>query len=57
MSKNSAKQIYTQLTEWIKTIKTTTRATAKQPDKQVMQATAPQSYGDVRIKNGPRGRR
>jgi len=57
MSKNSAKQIYTQLTEWIKTIKTTTRATAKQPDKQVMQATAPQSYGNVRIKNGPRGRR
>jgi hypothetical protein len=51
MSQNSAKQIYTQLTEWVKTMKPTTRSTPKTVDK------APQDYSNVRIKNGPNGRR
>ena len=54
MSQNSAKQIYTQLTEWVKTMKPTTRSTPKTVDKETP---SPQDYSNVRIKNGPNGRR
>ena len=52
MSKNSTKARYTQLTEWLKTIKTTTRSTPKREDKR---APTPLDYSNVKIKNGPSG--
>ena len=54
MSQNSAKQIYTQLTEWVKTMKPITQATPKREDKR---APTPLDYSNVKIKNGPSGRR
>jgi hypothetical protein len=54
MGQNSTKQRYTQLIEWLATRKTTTRKTVKTQDN-----TQPKDmgYGNVRIKNGPSGRR
>ena len=54
MSRNSTKQRVTQLMEWLKTIKTTTRSTPKREDKR---APTPLDYSNVKIKNGPNGRR
>ena len=54
MSKNSAKQRYAQLTEWMKTMKPITQSTPKREDKR---ASSPLDYSNVRIKNGPSGRR
>jgi len=54
MSKNSARQRYTQLHEWLKTIKTTTRKTVKQADDKPLRGI---DMMNMKIKNGPSGRR
>ena len=51
MSYNSAKQRITQLMEWLPTLKSQRRKPVKSRD------TRPSMGEDVRIKNGPNGRR
>ena len=59
MSKNSAKQRVTQLMEWMTTLKSKRRKPSKSnnPRQQGNEGIGGISSHDVRIKNGPNGRR
>ncbi len=54
MSKNSNKQMYTQLMEWLPTLKSKRSKPVKADNKRQPKFT---DYSDVKIKNGPNGRR